>query len=96
MMLADTVVHMSDNEYMDDSESRFAWARQLITQAEAPAAVQRPAGTALARRSPALARRTVTTSRRGDGSFRPDTNVIQARVAADGMAIYNLRQAAGL
>jgi hypothetical protein len=37
----------------------------------------------------------VPASRKVDGSFGTDTNVISSRIGADGMAVYQLRESVG-
>lgn len=84
---------MEDNEYMDDTESRFDWAANLIAQAETPI-TPAPRIAPVARIHPQ--RTMVTASRTTTGSFRTDSNILQVRLGADGMAIYNLRESAAL
>lgn len=73
-----TVVYMSDNGYGADHWNHIA---ALIAEAEKPARAAR-------RTAP---RRPVTASRGRHGAFTTDTNVIQARIDTDGMAVYTLR-----
>lgn len=87
---------MNDNGYIDNNESRFSWAQALIAAAETPAPRLATVTRIHPRHAAAPARRTVTASRRRDGSFRTDHNVLQTRRAADGMAVYNLRESVGM
>jgi hypothetical protein len=81
---------MRDNESGQSEYGQFDWARDLIAAAEAP--VVRPAPVARIRPE----RHVIAGSRTADGSFGQDSNVIQVRVADDGMAVYTLRQSAAL